>query len=147
MKEDVVDLALSDRLKVGGCFYDVKNNYEFPTTDDDIIRLGEWEPTRKEVRLATVVADESGEEVVLDVATRWTTYIHEILHAIMPITSYAPVKGSFPGEDVDETENRIVDSLAEALFMVLRDNPELCSSIGQISKALELEDEIRNTKN
>ena len=125
----IEDLALPKQIKVGGFVCKVINDYEFGTEDQ---LIGQYEPVGREIRLASKILTSEGEVVILDVATRWATFLHELLHAMEVLTGHCLINGRYIGEKSEETEERVIEVMSEALFTVFRDNPDLCDAIAGI---------------
>ena len=132
-----VNINFPKTIKVGGFFCRVMQNYKFDYSDPPL--MGKYEPTSREIQLTDTIVNEENKKIVLDVATKWSTFFHELHHAMAPLLGNAIGYGKFAGETLEKAEERVTEVYAEAWLTILRDNPELCRAIGRIHKDFEEE--------
>jgi len=102
-------MNLPSKIKIGGHQYVVVFPYVFTERFD---RVGDCDYSKNIIRIADSLGNEKRSNSVII-----TTLIHEILHAIDNVTG----QDMFAGDIGD----RMVDGLAEGIYQVLIDNPEL----------------------
>jgi len=136
----IEDIGLPDEVKVGGFVCKIVTGLEDMTLEDEPI-MGRFEPNNKEIQISSKVVIE-GESIVLSAAVRWATFFHELLHAMDSITGHCLKNGRYLGESKYDAGERVTDTMAEALFTVFRDNPQLCEAIATIEDTLDMEAEV-----
>lgn len=102
-------MKIPSTLKIGGHQYKVIFPYVFTERFD---RTGDCDYSKNIIRIADSLGNEKRSDSVII-----TTFIHEILHAVDHVTG----QDMFTG-DIGE---KMVDGLAEGIYQVLIDNPEL----------------------
>ena len=94
-------MKIPDKVKIGGITYKVEITEMFVGGSD---RQGECDPAN------TIIRVRPGNE-----DNMWLTFLHELFHAI----------NFFRGIFGDEHDEREIESMAQALAMIISDNPGL----------------------
>ncbi|KKL61572.1 hypothetical protein LCGC14_2193990 [marine sediment metagenome] len=126
-----VNINFPKTIKVGGFICKIVTGHTFVNTDLPQM-IGRFEPTSHVIQLANTFVTDEGETVILDVATQWAVFFHELKHAMEALLGHTTGYGRFVGETLEDAEERITDTFSEAWMTVFRDNPDLCRALGNM---------------